>query len=119
MESVESWWTVRLTALDSGANVVALTGTLITPAQIRYSPAGIPIAHFLLEHVSSQSEAGVLRPVHLRIGVRASGQSLAESMQEVLPGTGLRVVGFLIRTRQRSGEYPLIISANRVERLAQ
>lgn len=111
--------TVPLASLDSGANVVMLSGTLVAPAQIRYSPAGIPIARFLLEHASSQSEAGVHRPVRLRIGVRASGRLLAESMQEVPSGTCLRVVGFLIRSRQRSGEYPLIISASQIERLAQ
>ena len=111
--------TVPLPTLDSSANVVALTGTLVAPAQVRYSPAGIPIARFLLEHVSEQSEAGVRRPVRLRIGVRASGWSLAESMQGVPSGVGLRVVGFLIRSRQRSDEYPLIISARQIERLAQ
>lgn len=108
-----------MSTLNSSANVVALTGTLVAPAQIRYSPAGIAIARFLLEHVSEQSEAGVQRPVRLRIGVRASGSPLAESMQEAPSGTRLRVIGFLIRSRQRSGEYPLIISARQIERLAQ
>ncbi|MDN5851203.1 MAG: primosomal replication protein N [Nitrococcus sp.] len=104
--------------VDSSVNVVTLAGTLVAPAWVRYSPAGIPIARFLLEHVSEQSEADVSRPTRFRIGVRASGRPLAESMQGVPPGACLRVVGFLIRSRQRSGDYPLIISASEVERLA-
>ncbi|EAR23339.1 primosomal replication protein N [Nitrococcus mobilis] len=107
-----------LTPRDSHVNVVTLTGALVAPAELRYSPAGIPIARFLLEHFSEQSEAGAHRPVRLRIGVRASGQPLAEALQGVSAGTCLRVVGFLIRSRQRSGEYPLIISASQIERLA-
>ena len=107
-----------LAPLDSRVNTVMLTGVLAAPAQLRYSPAGIPIARFLLEHVSEQTEAGALRSVRLRIGVRAAGRPLAESIHSIPCGTGLRVVGFLIRSRQRSGEYPLIISASQVERLA-
>lgn len=103
---------------DNRVNVVALTGTLMAPARIRYSPAGIPIARFLLEHASEQSEAGVSRPTRFRIGVRASGRPLAETVQGVPPGVCLRVVGFLIRSRQQSGDYPLIISASEIEQLA-
>lgn len=107
-----------LAPLDSRVNTVMLTGILAAPAQLRYSPAGIPIARFLLEHVSEQAEAGALRRVRLRIGVRATGRPLAESIPAIPCGSGLRVVGFLIRSRQRGGEYPLIISASQVERLA-
>ncbi len=107
-----------LASLDSHINIITLTGVLVTPVELRYSPAGIPIARFLLEHLSEQCEAGARRQVRLRIGVRASGQPLADSLRKVAPGTCLRVVGFLIRSRQRRGEYPLIISASQIEWLA-
>lgn len=110
--------TVPRIPLANRANVVTLTGTLVAPTQIRYSPAGIPIARFLLEHDSEQSEAGVRRPARFRVSVRASGPPLAGSMQEMPAGVGLRVTGFLIRSRQRGDEYPLIISASQIERLA-
>lgn len=96
-----------------------MSGVLVEPPQVRYSPAGIPIARFLLEHDSEQREAGARRPVRFRVGVRAAGRELAEPLDGLPAGTALRVSGHLVRARQRTGDSRLIISAGRIERLDQ
>lgn len=106
------------TPLEDSANVVVLKGTLVAPVQIRYSPADIPIARFLLAHGSEQTEAGACRHIRFRVGVRASGGVLTETLRDLPVGAQLRVVGFLSRARQFNEEYPLILCASRIERLA-
>lgn len=95
-------------------NRVRLTGRLVEPAQLRYSPAGVPIARFLLDHDSEQQEAGARRPIRFRVGVRAAGEALATAVRDWPEGTTVTVDGFLARARQRDGDNRLIISAARV-----
>lgn len=94
-----------------------ITGVLVEPSRLRYSPAGIPIARFLLEHDSEQCEAGRRRALRLRVGVRAAGRELAEPLEKLPAGAALRVTGHLVRARQQTGDSRLIISASRIERL--
>ncbi|WP_440997362.1 primosomal replication protein N [Arhodomonas sp. SL1] len=97
------------------ANRVRLTGRLVETARLRYSPAGVPIARFLLEHESRQEEGGASRPVRFRVGVRAAGDAVGEGLTRWPPGTEITVEGFLARARQRDGDNRLIISADRIE----
>ncbi len=98
-------------------NVVVIDGELLEPAQVRRSPAGIPIARFLLVHDSLRTEHEVARRIELRVGVRAVGESLVRSVLDINPGTTVRVTGHLARPRLREGDSTLIIAASRVERL--
>ncbi|WP_435101485.1 primosomal replication protein N [Arhodomonas sp. AD133] len=95
-------------------NRVRLTGRLCEAAQLRYSPAGVPIARFLLEHESIQEEGGMNRPIRMWVGVRAAGDPIARQVSAWPEGTQVTVVGFLARARQRDGDNRLIISAVRV-----
>lgn len=98
-------------------NLVVLDGELREAAQVRRSPAGVPIARFLLVHDSLRVEHEVGRRVELRVGVRAVGESLVRSVQGMSPGTAVRVTGHLARPRLREGDSTLIIAASRIERL--
>jgi len=97
---------------------VVITGCLLQPAEMRYSPAGIPIARALLEHESEQEEAGVKRWIRFRVGIRASGAPIAEQLTELEVGAKIKVAGMLLRSRQPDADtHPLIISIGRLERL--
>lgn len=100
------------------SNRVELTGWLVEAAELRHSPAGVPIARGLIEHESQQSEAGADRPIRFRVGLSAAGSPLAEQLRALPTGTPARFSGYLRRSRQRTPETdPIIISVSRFERL--
>ena len=79
-----------------------IAGCVVGPCEIRTSPAGVPIGRFLLEHRSSQMEAGLAREVYCRIPVVACGAPV-------------RVHGFVGRANNREGEYRLVLHAAQIE----
>ncbi|TVO62044.1 primosomal replication protein N [Spiribacter vilamensis] len=100
------------------SNRVELTGWLVDAAELRHSPAGVPIARGLIEHESQQTEAGASRPIRFRVGVSAAGTPLAERLTDLPVGASIRVSGYMRRSRQRTPETdPIIISISRFERL--
>lgn len=101
-------------------NRVELTGRLVDKTELRYSPAGVPIARALFEHESSQTEAGVERWIRFLVGVRAAGSPLAEALDDTPIGRPLEVAGVLLRSRQQGPDTdPIIISLSRIERLGE
>lgn len=96
-------------------NRLELTGELVKTPQVRYSPAGVPIARLWMEHRSSQSEAGRGRAVSLRIEVRLTGSGLCHGVQALQPGQALRVRGHLARPDQRGEPGRLIVVAEEIE----
>ena len=90
------------------ANQVRLEGTVLPDMDQRWTPAGIPIARFSLEHSSRVSVAGLERVVQCRITVVALGQELAEQARALAPESLCRVDGLLSqRVRRRSGQEPV------------
>jgi len=79
-------------------NRVDLTACIAEASPLRYTPAGIPAANFVLEHASEVVEAGVTRQVNLTIRAVAFG-SLAEQSSRLALGTSLQFTGFLINAR--------------------
>jgi len=96
---------------------VVLSGRVCARPQIRYSPAGIPIARFTLEHESDQVEAQRPRRARLRIGVVAAGEALQHGLHGVTEATALRVAGFLANAGYRAGDCRLVLHAQRIELL--
>jgi len=88
--------------VDQPENELVLTGQLLKGAEMRTTPAGIPISRFVLVHRSRRSEAGQMREVECRIHVVASGQGVAGNVADQPPGTWLRVRGFLSRAGYRA-----------------
>jgi primosomal replication protein N len=85
-------------------NRLVLTGQLHKVAQLRTTPAGIPIARFVLAHRSRRSEAGQMREVECRLTVVASGEPLTAGLEQLTSGTWLTVTGFLSRAGYRAAD---------------
>lgn len=98
-------------------NSVVLAGQVINLNETRFSPAGLPICRFTLEHYSQQWEADRSREVRCRIQVVACGQKLAQQINQLSPGTIVRVKGFISRANARYGEARLVLHANQIDLL--
>jgi primosomal replication protein N len=83
-------------------NQLVLSGQLHRVAELRVTPAGIPIARFVLAHRSRRTEAGQLRDVECRLTVVASGEQLTAGLAHLPAGSWLKVTGFLSRAGYRS-----------------
>jgi primosomal replication protein N len=84
---------------------VTLEGEVGEGREERWTPAGLPIVRFPLEHWSRATVAGLERTVACRITVVALGAELAERAKRLDPGQACRVDGFLgQRVRRRQGE---------------
>ena len=83
-------------------NHVELTACIAELSALRYTPAGIPAANFVLEHESEILETGVARKVKLTVKAVAFG-SLAEQAIKLPLGKAFRFTGFLINARTSKG----------------
>jgi len=99
-------------------NHLVLAGAIARRPEVRYSPAGVPIARFTLHHDSERTEAGYARAVRCTIGVMACGPELAQRVAELEAGAMVRVRGFLARSDNRQGIYRLILHAETIELLS-
>lgn len=94
-----------------------LEGRISSEPDTRYSPAGVPIIRFSLEHVSEQLEAGRSRQARCRIGVVAAGKELQAVAESLVVESHVRVQGFLSSAGYRAGEYRLVLHAQQIEQL--
>jgi primosomal replication protein N len=96
-------------------NHLVITGVVARDPETRYSPAGIPIIRFSLQHRSQQMEAGRMREAVMSIGVVASGDALAAVATGLEQGSEVRVEGFLTRSGHRHESCRLVLRAQRIE----
>jgi primosomal replication protein N len=61
---------------------------------LRYTPAGIPLLSFVLQHESQQQEAGEAFLTRLEMPVTATGEA-AVQLDRLAPGTRVTLKGFL------------------------
>jgi len=92
-----------------------IAGQVSRAPQVRRSPAGVPIARFVLQHRSRQRAAGREREAVCSLQVVASGSALEGAVAELAVGTAVRVSGFLSRADNRQGEYRLVVHADTLE----
>jgi primosomal replication protein N len=71
-----------------------LYGRLIELDKLRYTPAGVPVLKFRLQHDSSQTEAGSARKVNCEIAAVAFERE-AKLLAAAELGSNLKVTGFL------------------------
>ena len=88
--------------MEQAENQLVIAGQLHKVAEMRTTPAGIPIARFVLAHRSRQVEAGQMREVECRLTVVASGKTLAGMVQELPAGSPVKVTGFVSRAGYRA-----------------
>jgi primosomal replication protein N len=97
-------------------NHVELTACIAEASPLRYTPAGIPAANFVLEHESEVIEAGVTRQVKLTVRAVAFG-ALAEQSAKSPLGQPFRFTGFLINARTSKGVVFHIQALQKVEQV--
>ena len=87
-----------------------LSGVIIDLQPIRYTPAGISLLSFVLQHVSEQSEAGLKRKVECEVNAVALGE-LADMFkkQNIQLGSNVKVKGFLAKRSAKSTQLVLHI----------
>ncbi len=79
-------------------NHVELTACIAEASPLRYTPAGIPAANFVLDHESEMTEAGATRQVKVTMKAVAFG-ALAEQTGRLALGQAFRFTGFLVNAR--------------------
>ena len=96
-------------------NELIFSGRLLKAIELRSTPAGIPIARFVLAHRSRRSEAGQMREVECRMSVVASGAGVTAGITEHAPGAWLRVRGFVSRAGYRALETRIELHALEIQ----
>ena len=93
-------------------NEVLMSGVIHDFHELRYTPAGVPVAEFSLRHASTQREAGQARRVDLDLKAIAFGV-VARQLAAALPQGKVVARGFLAARSQRSTE--VVLHANTIE----
>jgi len=78
---------------------------------LRYSPAGVAVIEFTVDHLSRQIEAGVARQIRCEIHAVALGQ-LAMTIAEFQIESRLKLTGFLNRKSHK--DHQLVLHAQQV-----
>ena len=93
-------------------NLLVIEGVAGRIAELRYTPAGIPLLSFSLQHVSEQDEADMRRRVECEVPVIAMG-NIANQARQVQEGNVVRVTGFLAKRSLKSAQ--LVLHVNKLE----
>lgn len=76
---------------------------------------GVPHSYFLLEHRSTQQEAGHNRLVYCKIQVVLSGEANQPLLRYLDQGNSITVGGFLAWQQGRNGQSRLVLHADTIE----
>jgi len=79
---------------------------VISLEPIRYTPAGIPLLSFVLQHASEQVEAGLKRKVECEVNAVALGNLAKQNIQL---GANIKAKGFLAKRSTKSTQLVLHI----------
>lgn len=92
-------------------NQTIICGKIIKLGILRYTPAGIAVIEFTVNHVSRQIEAGGVRQITCEIIAIALGQ-LALAVAELAVNSKVKLIGFL-NSKSRMDQR-LVLHANQV-----
>jgi primosomal replication protein N len=93
-------------------NNLTLSGVVISLEPIRYTPAGIPLLSFVLQHASEQIEAGLKRKVECEVSAVVIGE-LAKSNIQL--GSAIKAKGFLAKRSAKSTQ--LVLHIEKLEKI--
>lgn len=79
---------------------------------IRYTPAGLPLLSFVLQHASEQTEAGLKRKVECEVNAVVLGD-LAKSNIQI--GDNIKAKGFLAKRSAKSTQ--LVFHIDKLEKI--
>ena len=91
-------------------NKLLLSGAVVGLEPIRYTPAGLALLSFVLQHASEQIEAGLKRKVECEVNAVAIGDI---AKQHITLGAQLKVQGFLAKRSAKSTQ--LIMHVTHIE----
>ncbi len=91
-----------------------ISGVVVGLQPLRYTPAGIALLSFVLQHVSEQTEAGLKRKVECEVQAVALGD-LAKSNIQI--GDNIKAKGFLAKRSAKSTQLVLHIEQLQIEKL--
>ncbi|HEX5805001.1 MAG TPA: primosomal replication protein N [Macromonas sp.] len=83
-------------------NRLVLQASMAQVAALRYTPAGIPVLDFMLEHESTTEEMGQARKITLALKAMAFGAQ-AETLAKQALGSEMEWQGFMTNTRNGKG----------------
>ncbi len=92
-------------------NQTTICGKISKLGVLRYTPAGVAVIEFTVDHISQQTEAGVVRKIRCEIHAVALGQ-LALTIAEFKIESKLKLSGFLNRKSHMNQQ--LVLHANHV-----
>ena len=95
-------------------NSLTLSGVVIGLEVIRYTPAGLPLLSFVLQHASEQTEAGLKRKVECEVNAVAIGD-LAK--QNIRMGDNIKAKGFLAKRSAKSTQLVFHIEQIKLEKI--
>jgi primosomal replication protein N len=84
-------------------NTLVISGVVLAIEPIRYTPAGIALLSFVLQHASEQMEAGFKRKIECEVNAVALGD-LADifKKQNIQIGDNIKAKGFLAKRSAKS-----------------
>ena len=91
-----------------------LSGVIVHLEPIRYTPAGIPLLSFVLQHASEQIEAGLKRKVECEVNAVALGDLAKISIQI---GDNMKAKGFLAKRSAKNTQLVLHIEQIKLEKI--
>ena len=87
-----------------------LSGVVVHIEPIRYTPAGIPLLSFVLQHASEQIEAGLKRKVECEVNAVALGNIACDIAKQIIQiGANIEAKGFLAKRSAKSTQLVLHI----------
>ncbi|MGB7816845.1 MAG: primosomal replication protein N [Methylotenera sp.] len=95
-------------------NNLLLSGVVISLEPIRYTPAGIPLLSFVLQHASEQTEAGLKRKVECEVNAVALGDIAKQNIQL---GSSVKAKGFLAKRSAKSTQLVLHIEKLEIQNI--
>ncbi len=85
---------------------------------IRYTPAGLPLLSFVLQHASEQIEAGLKRKTECEVSAVALGNISGEiAKQNIQIGSLIKVKGFLAKRSTKSNHLVLHVEQLQINQL--
>ena len=94
------------------SNRLVLTGEVIEVAELRYTPAGIPLLTLTIKHASQQIEAGMKRQIECEVSAVAMAE-MADKAKGLKLGNVVRIEGFLAK-KSLNSRY-LVLHTNELE----
>jgi primosomal replication protein N len=94
-------------------NNLVLDAEVMQIAELRYTPAGLPLLSIVLQHRSQQVEAGMKRKVDCEVNAVLLGDIASSQLVEI--GAQIKVSGFLAKRSLKSTQ--LVMHINHIAQI--